>query len=61
MLDDLWAAFALYLILEGLLPALMPERWREAMRSISQQDPRLIRVAGIVTMLSGAFLLHALG
>ena len=61
MLDDLWAAFALYLILEGLLPALMPERWREAMRSMSQLEPRLIRIAGVVTMLAGAFLLHALG
>ncbi|MCG8465730.1 MAG: DUF2065 domain-containing protein [Xanthomonadales bacterium] len=61
MLDDLWAAFALYLILEGLLPALVPERWREAMRAASQQDPRAIRVAGIATMVAGAVLLHLLG
>ena len=61
MLDDLWTAFTLYLILEGLLPALMPGRWREAMRTMSQQDPRVIRVAGIVTMVAGAFLLHLTG
>jgi len=61
MLDDLWPAFALYLVIEGLLPALMPERWREAMRAVSQTDPRVIRIVGIITMLAGAVLLHLMG
>lgn len=60
-MDDLGAAFALYLILEGLLPALMPRRWLEAMRSVSEQEPHLIRVVGIVSMVAGAFLLHLMG
>lgn len=60
-MDDLWAAFALYLILEGIVPALMPERWRQAMRLMSEQDPRLLRRFGIAAMVAGAVLLHLLG
>ncbi|MDA3933387.1 MAG: DUF2065 family protein, partial [Gammaproteobacteria bacterium] len=31
MVEDIWRALALVLIIEGLLPALTPLAWREAM------------------------------
>ena len=34
--SDLWAAFALYLVLEGLLPFASPRRWREALVAIAE-------------------------
>lgn len=61
MFEELWPAFALVLIIEGLLPALMPQRWRETMRSLSEADPGVIRIVGVVSMLAGAFLLHLMG
>ncbi len=57
MLDDLWAAFALLLILEGLLPALVPHRWQEAMQHLSRLDVWHIRVFGVASLVLGAVLL----
>lgn len=53
-------AFALVLIIEGLLPFAAPQFWQKAMRDLSQFNPRAIRVGGIVSMLAGAFLLQIL-
>ena len=34
--ESLWVAFALLLILEGLLPFLAPRVWREAFQRLTQ-------------------------
>ncbi|MBT8047315.1 MAG: DUF2065 domain-containing protein [Xanthomonadales bacterium] len=60
MMQDLMTAFALVLIIEGLLPFAAPQFWQKAMRDLSQFNPRAIRVGGIVSMLAGAFLLQIL-
>ena len=60
MLNDLMTAFALMLIIEGLLPMLAPQAWQRAMQELSRNNPKTIRVGGIVSMLAGAFLLHFL-
>ena len=53
-------AFALMLIIEGLLPMLAPQTWQRAMQELARHNPKVIRVGGIVSMLAGAFLLQFL-
>jgi hypothetical protein len=56
--SDLWAAFALYLVLEGLLPFASPRRWREALVAIAELDDGSIRRVGLVSMVAGLALLY---
>jgi uncharacterized protein YjeT (DUF2065 family) len=51
-------AFALLLIIEGLLPFFAPQLWQQAMQNLSQQHPKTIRIGGVISMLAGAFLLQ---
>jgi len=51
-------AFALVLILEGLVPLIAPQVWQRAMAEAARQHPRVIRIIGIICMLSGAVLLQ---
>ena len=57
---DLLTALALVLIIEGLLPLLAPAAWQKAMQELSKSNPRVIRIGGIISMLSGAVLLQFL-
>ncbi len=58
--EDLLTALALVLILEGLLPGLAPSAWMKMMRDAAKLGPQGIRIAGIVSMLSGALILFIL-
>ena len=60
MTDDILTALALVLIIEGLLPGLSPTTWMKVMRDAAKIGTRGIRIAGIVSMISGALLLHIL-
>lgn len=60
MANDLLTAFALVLIIEGLLPFVSPTFWQKTMQDLSKVNPRTIRVGGIVSMLAGAILLNFL-
>ena len=60
MANDLLTAVALVLILEGLLPGIAPRVWMSVIREALKISPRGIRIFGIVSMLSGAVLLHIL-
>lgn len=60
MLDDLLLAFALLLVLEGLLPALSPDGWRRAVRQLSELPDASIRRFGVVMIGVGALLFHLL-
>jgi len=53
-------AFALVLIIEGLLPFFAPRFWRKTLQDLSQFNPKTIRAGGIISMLAGAFLLQFL-
>lgn len=57
MWNDLCAALALVLVLEGILPFLNPGRWREAMRMIGSLEDHSLRVMGGASMLAGVVLL----
>lgn len=50
-------AFALMLVIEGILPFLFPAQWREAFRRIIQFSDGQIRFFGLTSMLAGLALL----
>ncbi len=58
MLEDLILAFALVLVLEGLLPALNPDGWRRAVEQLGALPDRVIRSIGIVMLVAGALLFN---
>ncbi len=50
-------AFALMLVIEGLLPFLAPTLWRDTFRRITQMSDGQIRFFGLSSMLAGLLLL----
>lgn len=57
MWESLLIAIALMLILEGMLPFLSPQTWREAFRKMIEIDDHQIRFIGLTSMLVGLMLL----
>ncbi len=55
--SDLFAAFALYLVLEGLLPFASPSRWRSSLAMLSRLSDPQLRVFGMSIILVGLVLL----
>ena len=55
--EDLLAAFALYLILEGMLPFLSPRGWKQALAQMAQLSDQQMRIFGFISMAAGLFLL----
>ena len=53
----LFAALALMLILEGILPFLAPQMWRNAFRKIVDMQDGQIRFFGLTSMIAGIALL----
>lgn len=58
MWDTLLMAFALMLVLEGLIPFLMPGVWRETFRKLTETGDNQIRFIGLTSMLAGLLLLY---
>ena len=56
-MQDLFAALALVLVLEGILPFLMPDRYRSAIRSLTDLDDSMLRKIGLGSMIAGLILL----
>ena len=56
--QDLWAAFALYLVLEGLVPFANPGGMRRTLTMLSRLDDRTLRIGGLLSMIAGALLLY---
>ncbi|MGE5639320.1 MAG: DUF2065 domain-containing protein [Clostridia bacterium] len=50
-------ALALMLILEGVLPFLAPNLWRDTFRKITQMNDGQIRFVGLSSMLVGLVIL----
>jgi uncharacterized protein YjeT (DUF2065 family) len=57
MTTSLLIAFALMLVLEGLVPFLAPMLWRETFRRLVQLSDGQIRFVGLTSMLAGLILL----
>ncbi len=57
MSNTLLLAFALMLVLEGLLPFVAPSAWRETFRRLIRLTDGQIRFIGLTSMLIGLVLL----
>jgi uncharacterized protein YjeT (DUF2065 family) len=57
--SDLFAAVALYLVIEGLLPFANPAGWRRSLALLSRLNDSQLRLVGFAVMLSGLVLLLA--
>ena len=56
-MSELLAAFALMLVLEGLMPLISPARWREVFSRILAMSDGQIRFVGLASILMGLFAL----
>ncbi len=54
-------AFALMLVIEGLLPFIVPHVWREMFRRIVAMTDGQIRFFGLSSILTGLVLLYFVG
>lgn len=54
----LLTAIALMLVIEGVLPFLVPDLWRETFRRLIQMSDGQIRFIGLSSMLAGLLLLY---
>ncbi|MBA3997816.1 MAG: DUF2065 domain-containing protein [Candidatus Accumulibacter sp.] len=57
MSTSLLLAFALMLVLEGVVPFLAPKAWRETFRRLIQFSDGQVRFLGLTSMLVGLILL----
>jgi len=55
---SLLAALALMLVLEGILPFLVPALWRETFRKMTEMSDGQLRFVGLTSMLGGLLLLY---
>jgi uncharacterized protein YjeT (DUF2065 family) len=51
--DSLLAAFALVLVVEGVLPFLAPRLWRESFRKLVELSDGQLRFIGLASMVAG--------
>jgi len=56
--DLLFAALALMLVIEGILPFTAPRLWRETFAKLTQMTDGQIRFAGLASMIAGLVLLY---
>ena len=55
--DILLPALGLLLVIEGLLPFLVPAIWRESFRRLTEMTDGQLRFIGLTSMLVGLLLL----
>ena len=58
MSNTLLTAIALMLVIEGVLPFLVPTLWRETFRRLTEMSDGQIRFIGLTSMLAGLLLLY---
>jgi uncharacterized protein YjeT (DUF2065 family) len=58
MSNTLLTAFALMLVIEGVLPFIVPAIWRETFRRLIEMSDGQIRFIGLTSMLGGLILLY---
>jgi uncharacterized protein len=56
--SDLLAAFALYLVLEGVLPFVNPQALKRIMLSLANMADAHLRLWGLISMSAGLALLY---
>ena len=53
MADSLWAAFALVLVVEGLMPLLAPQLWRDSFAKLVTLKDGQLRFIGLASIVIG--------
>lgn len=61
MAENLLTAVALMLVIEGLLPFLLPAAWRETFRRLIELSDGQLRFIGLASLLAGLALLYISG
>ena len=56
-MPSLMLAFSLMLVLEGILPFLVPTIWRETFRKLTEMSDGQIRFVGLSSMIAGLLLM----
>lgn len=59
MPDELWAAFALVLIIEGILPFVAPQFWRTTFMRLTQLSDGQLRFIGLISIAAGLLALFS--
>ena len=54
------SAFALVLVLEGIMPFVAPEQWRLLLMRLAKYEYRQIRFFGLAMMLVGLLILYVI-
>lgn len=54
-MNELLTAFALMLVIEGVLPLVSPQRWREVFSRILAMSDGQIRFIGLASLMMGLF------
>jgi len=57
MWQDVFTAFALYLVIEGMIPFIGPNRFRQVVAEISKLSDNHLRATGLTVMIAGLVLL----
>ncbi len=57
MQASLFTAVALMLVLEGLMPLLLPQSWREAFQRLMAFKDGQLRFVGLLSVLAGLLLI----
>lgn len=57
MNTSLLTAFGLMLVLEGLLPLLLPQAWRETFKRMIELKDGQLRFVGLMSMIGGLLLI----
>jgi uncharacterized protein YjeT (DUF2065 family) len=57
MVDTLLMALAIAFIIEGLIPALFPNKWRNYVLKLAEETPSSIRNIGVGLIIFGLLLL----
>ncbi len=57
MWQDILTAFALYLVIEGMIPFINPDGFRRTVSLIAQLGDNNLRLAGLAAMIAGLLLL----
>jgi uncharacterized protein len=60
MVSTLLLAFALMLVLEGMLPFVAPRVWRDTFRRVTEMSDGQIRFIGLTSMLIGLIVMAVL-
>lgn len=52
------SAIGLMLVIEGILPFINPRNFKRTLTAVTQADERVLRIAGLVSMIVGIALLY---